>query len=215
MKPTVTVSWKILGFLTMIALGVLLAIMPSRLSGASLETRLAEVAASMPAAGFSVDATTLAAWLTSGRPVALVDVREHWEYDEFHLEGATLTPVRQLVTADGIKTLPSDKPIVLVGRGDGAASQAVAMLRLAGRDAYVLEGGLAAWWHDVLMPASVDPAIPAAERPTVAAQRVAWRAQFLGAAAAGAAASPGAVPPMPSAPAAAPAKKPAVRGKGC
>ena len=215
MKPTVTVNWKTMGFLAMIALAAILAIMPSRLVGASLETRLAEVATSMPPAGFSVDAKTLAGWLTTGKPLTLVDVREHWEFDEFHIEGAVREPIQQLVAPEGVKALPQDKSVVVLGRGDSAASQAAAMLRLAGRDAYALEGGLAAWWHEVLMPASIDPTIAVADRPSAAAQRVAWRARFLGAAAAGSVGTPGAPPPTSSTPATAPTKAPAKKGKGC
>jgi rhodanese-related sulfurtransferase len=215
MKPTVTVSWKTMGFVAMIAVGALLAIMPSRLAGASLEARLAEVATSMPSAGFSVDPRTLAGWLSTGKPVTLVDVREHWEFDEFHIEGAVRAPIEQLVAPEGIKALPPDLPVVVLGRGDTAAAQAAAMLRLAGCEAYALEGGLAAWWREVLMPASIDPTIPAADKPTVAAQRVAWRARFLGAAAAGSAETPGAPAATTSMPATVPMKAPAKKGKGC
>jgi len=56
MTPTVIVSWKSMGFVGMVGVGALLAIMPSRLAGESLEARPAEVATSMPSGGFSVDA---------------------------------------------------------------------------------------------------------------------------------------------------------------
>jgi len=202
----------------MIALGAILAIMPSRLAGASLETRIDEVGAAMPAAGFAVPAAGLAEWLTTGKPLALVDVREHWEYDEFHLEGAAHVALDALLSTAGIKAVPADRPIVLVGRGDAAAGQAAAILRLAGREAYALEGGIGAWWRDVLTPASADPSIPRAERPSAAAQRVAWRRQFLGAAAAGTATATTAPAPgtaKPAAPAPSRPKSGATRGKGC
>ena len=60
MTPTITLRWKTFGFALMIAVGALLAIMPSRLVGASLETRLAEYAAALPNEGFTLTAKTLA-----------------------------------------------------------------------------------------------------------------------------------------------------------
>jgi rhodanese-related sulfurtransferase len=245
MKATVTLRWKTFGFLLMIAVGAILAIMPSRLAGASLEARLAEVASQMPARGYTVAPATLAEWLSSGKPVVLVDIREHWEFDEFHIAGAEKTTLADLVSPAAIKALPADRPIVVVGRADGASDQAAAILRLAGRDAYSLDGGLAAWWREVLTPASLDATVPPDERPSAAARRVAWRSRFLGSAGAptstggggaltrsgggagvptGSGTAPAARPatppaaPAPSTPApagATPPKAGATRGKGC
>jgi rhodanese-related sulfurtransferase len=241
MKPTVTLRWKTFGFLLMIAVGTILAIMPSRLAGASLEARLAEVASQMPTRGYTVAPATLAEWLASGKPLVLVDIREHWEFDEFHIAGAEKTTLADLVSPAAIKALPSDRPIVVVGRVDGASDQAAAILRLAGRDAYSLDGGVAAWWREVLTPASLDSTVPPGEAPSEAARRVAWRARFLGSAGAatpaggsgalsgggvptGSGAAPAARPaappsaPAPSTPApagTAPPKAGATRGKGC
>jgi len=212
MKPTVTLRWKVLGFAGMIALGALLAIMPSRLSGASLETRLADVAAAMPAGGFVVRPGELADWIVDATPVLLVDVRDHWAYDEYHIEGAEHRFLAELVAPDSVTGLPDDRPIVIVG-GE-SAGQATAMLRLAGKDAYTLEGGISGWWRDVVTPASADPAIPESERPAVAARRLAWRARFLGSVSAPVAIT-APVPSAPKAPASKPGGKASGRGKGC
>lgn len=213
MTPTVTLRWKTLGFASMIALGAILAIMPSRLSGASLETRFADVAAAMPAGGFVVKPADLADWIVGGQPLLLIDVRDHWAFDEYHIEGAEHRFVAELVAPEAVRALPDDRAIVVVG-GD-SAGQATAMLRLAGKDAYTLEGGIAAWWRDVLTPASADPAIPESDRPAIAAKRLAWRARFLGASSMPVAISA----PSPSTPAAPTPKatggKTASRGKGC
>lgn len=212
MKPTLTLSWKAVGFGAMVGLGLLLAIMPSRLSGASLETRLADVSAAMPEKGFVVTPGELADWIVDARPLLVVDVREHWAHDEYHVEGAEHRFLADLVAPASVKALPDDRPIVVIG--EESAAQATAMLRLAGKDAYTLEGGIAAWWRDVLTPVSADPTIPVSERPSVAAKRVAWRARFLGSAAAPVEIAP--VAPSRPAPAAPkPAGKPPTRGKGC
>lgn len=214
MKPTVTLRWKALGFAGMIAVGALLAIMPSRLSGASLETRLAEIAATMPPGGYTVKPVELAGWIVDAKPLVLVDVRDHWAFDEFHVEGAEHRALGDLVTPASVEALPDDRPIVIVG-GE-SAGQAAALLRLSGKDAWALDGGIAGWWRDVLTPASADPSLPESERPSIAAQRVAWRARFLGSASAGATVSPGApVPSAPPAPAPKAGGKPTARGKGC
>lgn len=214
MKPTVTLRWKVVGFTGAIALGGLLAIMPTKLAGASLESRLAEMAATMPPGGFSIRGALLAEWLTSAKPVVILDVREHWAFDEFHIEGSEHRSAAEVVSPASIRALPADRPIVVVG--DEAAGQTAALLRLAGKDAFSLEGGIGGWWLEVLTPASADRSIPAGERPTAAARRLAWRARFLGAASAGSAAAssaPSVATPPPAAPRA--PGKPAARGKGC
>jgi rhodanese-related sulfurtransferase len=215
MKATMTLRWKTFGFALMILVGALLAIMPSRLVGASLETRLAEYAAALPAQGFTLTAKTLAEWLGASKPVAMVDVRERWEYDEFHVEGAGHVPLRSLVSPEGIKALPNDRPIVVIGRADSVPGEAVTVLRLAGKDAYALDGGLAAWWREVLTPASIDPSVPIADRPTVAARRAAWRVKFIGSGAGLAAAPASGAPTTPAPPPPGAPKTPVPRGKGC
>jgi rhodanese-related sulfurtransferase len=217
MKPTVTLSWKFLGFAAMIGIGAILAIMPSRLAGASLETRIADYAAAIPAEGHAVAPATLASWLASAKPMALVDVREHWEYDEWHLEGAEHRPLRELLSPETIKSLPTDRPVVVVGRNGAAPGQAVAVLRLAGLDAYVLDGGLESFWRTVLLPASLDGSIPDSDRPTLAARRTEWRAKLLGAGSATADSVPTTQAPAtpPTAPTGKPSKSAAARGKGC
>jgi len=215
MKPTVTLTWKSFGFAAMVAIGALLAIMPTRLAGASLETRLADVGGTMPAEGYAVGATMLAEWLSDGKPLTLVDLREHWEFDEYHIEGSQRESAATLVTPAWIKAVPADRPIVVVGRGDAVAAQSAALLRLAGREAFALEGGLAAWWSEVLMPASLAAGVPAAERPALAAKRFAWRGRFLGTAGAAPSTEGSASVPAPAAPKAAPATPAARRGKGC
>lgn len=211
MKPTVTLRWKTVGFGAMIGLGLLLAIMPSRLAGASLETRLADVSASMPERGFVVPPGELADWIVDARPLLVVDVREHWAYDEYHVEGAEHRFLADLVAPASVKALPDERPIVVIG--EEAAAQATAILRLAGKEAYTLEGGIAAWWREVLTPASADPSIPETDRPSVAARRLAWRARFLGSAAAVEIVPSAPSRPGPTAPK--PAGKPPTRGKGC
>ncbi len=215
MKHELTLRWKTLGFLAIVAVGILVAIMPSRLAGASLETRLAEYVASIPADGFAVKPATLASWIGSSKPLALVDVRDHWEYDEWHVDGAEHVSPQELLSPEGVKKIPADRPVVVLGRNGPMTGQAVAVLRLAGREAYALDGGLEAFWREVLTPASLDGSIPDAERPTVAARRVAWRAMLLGTATGSATASsprPTTAPPSRST---APAKPAVSRGKGC
>ena len=213
MAKTVTLSWKTVGFSAAIFLGLLLAIMPDNLAVGNLDPRLAEYAASMPPEGYVVDAPTLADWLVSEQPPLVVDVRERWQYDEYHIEGALHLPMQRLVSSEGLDQIDPEQVVVVVGRGEAGPAQAVAVWRLAGREAWVLKGGLDAWWHDVLRPASLDGSIPGDELPAEAARRAQWRARFLGATGETSFEVPAghaAPPPTTSG-----SKKKSSRGKGC
>jgi rhodanese-related sulfurtransferase len=73
----------------------------------------------------------------------LVDVREQYEWDAGHIEGARHVPVHELSAV--APTLDPDRPIVLVCRVGGRSAMATDAFRRAGFDAYNLSGGVQAW----------------------------------------------------------------------
>ena len=97
----------------------------------------------MPA---EIDARTLKAWLSDGREIALLDVREHGQYGTGHLFFAVPLPYSRFEIA-----LPKLAPntavrMVLCDGGDGVAGRATARAAAHGyRNLFVLAGGVKAW----------------------------------------------------------------------
>jgi rhodanese-related sulfurtransferase len=93
-----------------------------------------------------VDARTLKAWLSDGREVALLDVREHGQYGMGHLFFAVPLPYSRFEL--GLPALVPNRSVrlVLCDGGDGiAARAAVRAAALGYTNVSVLEGGVPAW----------------------------------------------------------------------
>lgn len=75
---------------------------------------------------------------------SLLDVRQPWEYEEFHLPGATLIPLPEL--PERIDELNSDNPVLAYCRSGGRSMAASRILALEGMGPiYNLVGGASAW----------------------------------------------------------------------
>jgi rhodanese-related sulfurtransferase len=94
----------------------------------------------------SVDAKTLKGWLSDGKEIALLDVREFGRYGEAHLFFAVSLPYSRFELG-----LPSLVPnpatrLVLCDEGDGVAERAASRATSLGyRDVHVLAGGIGSW----------------------------------------------------------------------
>jgi rhodanese-related sulfurtransferase len=95
----------------------------------------------------------LAQLRTNGRSLALLDVREQWEWNVGHIADATLIPMGQLPAK--VSGLDPAADTVLYCH-HGARSQAAAewLVSLGFRRVYNLSGGIDAWSTEV------DPSIP-------------------------------------------------------
>jgi adenylyltransferase/sulfurtransferase len=99
-----------------------------------------------------ITARELAALLARGAPLALVDVREPWEWSIAHLADATLIPLGRIQhSAD---ELPRDRDVVLYCHHGARSRMAAEYLASLGVRAVNLEGGIDAWSREV------DPEIP-------------------------------------------------------
>jgi len=76
----------------------------------------------------------------------LVDVRQDYEWDAGHIEGAVLIPLEQLAARTG--EVDRERPIVFQCRTGSRSAFATELFRQSGYDAYNLEGGLQAWVAD-------------------------------------------------------------------
>jgi molybdopterin/thiamine biosynthesis adenylyltransferase/rhodanese-related sulfurtransferase len=82
--------------------------------------------------------------LAEMRDALLIDVREPYEWDQGHLEGAQLIPLGQLDRT--LDSIPRDRDVVLYCRSGSRSGRALEMLRGAGfRRAKHLKGGYLAW----------------------------------------------------------------------
>ncbi|HEY6842972.1 MAG TPA: molybdopterin-synthase adenylyltransferase MoeB [Thermoanaerobaculia bacterium] len=77
----------------------------------------------------------------------LIDVREPYEFQQGHLDGAQLIPLRQLQFE--MEKIPRDRDVVLYCRSGQRSAHALEMLRAAGfRRAKHLKGGILAWFRE-------------------------------------------------------------------
>src|SRR5579859_4759175 len=71
----------------------------------------------------------LARWLIEKRTdFQLIDVRQPWRFDDYHIPTAVNIPLAQLFEPAGLKQLSRGKKIVLCGSGQGHAAQAQLLL---------------------------------------------------------------------------------------
>jgi len=86
---------------------------------------------------------TLAELNAQGK-IAVIDVREDWEFAEGYIPGATLIPLGSLPDRAG--EIPTDKPVVLVCRSGNRSGQAFRFLSGEGYDNVSnMTGGMKAW----------------------------------------------------------------------
>src|SRR5687767_4666271 len=81
--------------------------------------------------------------------VVFLDVREPYEWDAGHIEGAMHIPIAQLPARTA--EVPSDRTIVVVCQVGQRSDLAASFLRENGYDAHNLEGGMSRW-HALGLP---------------------------------------------------------------
>jgi rhodanese-related sulfurtransferase len=104
-----------------------------------------------------IDAPTLCEALTTGRELALLDVREAWEFEHAKIANSVNVPMSTLASrVDEIRELQNDKELVVICHHGVRSMHVAQFLASQGFDALVnLRGGIDAW------SAQVDPSIPA------------------------------------------------------
>jgi rhodanese-related sulfurtransferase len=76
--------------------------------------------------------------------VQILDVREGWEWDAGHIEGALHIPLNELL-AGRMESLEKGWPVVAVCKTGNRSEVAALMLRARGYEAHNLEGGVEDW----------------------------------------------------------------------
>ena len=106
----------------------------------------------------------LAHWITEKRPdYQLIDLRQPWQYDDYHIPTAVNVPLGQFFQEANLKQLDRSKKIVVYGLGAGHAAETQLLLQMKGYNAFSLREGISAWWDQVITPVSLrsetaDPA---------------------------------------------------------
>jgi len=100
--------------------------------------------------GFPIEAvpqitvSELAEWLEQGRDVAVIDVREHSEWIDGHIDGAIHLPM--LEAAARRAEVPADRPKAVLCAGGLRSSTAISALKRHGlQNWYNVTGGMTAW----------------------------------------------------------------------
>lgn len=77
--------------------------------------------------------------------VQILDVREPYEWDAGHIEGAIHLPLGKIMAGDEKGQLDPDRPLVVVCKTGNRSELAALMLQARGYDAHNLEGGTERW----------------------------------------------------------------------
>ena len=219
MRREFVLTGKRLAAIAAVFLGLLIALLTTIAHGtAALPMDAAAVAQNMAEEKDHVTPLELARWIMEKRQdYQLIDIRQPWQFDDYHIPTAVNMPLPQLFQADDLKKLSREKKVVVYGLGAGHAAQTQLLLSLKGYKAYSLREGISAWWENVMTPTSLRSAT---ESPAGYQQARQLRAYFSGVApaAAGSAAPQVAPPPMPASQQPPQGKKPEKKlrlGGGC
>jgi rhodanese-related sulfurtransferase len=90
-----------------------------------------------------VDPAQVEGWLAEDPDLQLIDVREPYEHEAGHIDGARLIELIQL--SSQADTLEQELPVVFYCRLGGRSLMAAQALRAAGYEAYSMSGGLLRW----------------------------------------------------------------------
>ena len=91
-------------------------------------------------------ATELKSMFVNQEDFLLIDVREPWEFEEFHIPGAQLIPMNLFKDGSAISQLPKDRQIVLQCQSGSRSANCLEILVEAGiSNVTHLDGGIIAW----------------------------------------------------------------------
>ncbi len=172
---------------------------------------------SMTKGSNQVTAGELAQWIVENRQdYQLIDLREPWQFDDYHIPTAINIPFAQVWSAE--TRLDKNKKLVVYGLGAGQAAQMQLLMTMRGYRAYALQDGIIAWWDEVMTPTSIRSANPQSSGYQQARQ---LREYFMKGGLAGQTPAAAVAPPVPGPAGPSPAKagkpqpaKPAARSPG-
>lgn len=160
MRHSVLLTGKrviVLAVLFVALLVVATAVISGRVRAA--ETRAA--AESITKGDGEVTAGELAQWILEKRQdYQLIDLREPWHYDDYHIPMAINIPLNAMFEPQGVSKLDKQKKVVVYSMGAGHAAKTQLLLAMKGYRAYALKDGIIGWWDEVMTPISLRSANP-------------------------------------------------------
>jgi len=93
----------------------------------------------------TINSKELAGMLESNEDLYLLDVRQPDELLESKIDGVINIPLADIFQPNGMKGIPTDKPVVVICGSGNRATIASYALAQEGIDFQVLEGGMASW----------------------------------------------------------------------
>ncbi len=107
-------------------------------------------AAAQAAADATITPRELKELLDSGKPLALIDVREQVEWDINRIEGAELIPKGAFESGEALAKLPTDRTPVFYCKTGVRSAEVLAIAKKAGfSDAVHVQGGIVAWGNQL------------------------------------------------------------------
>jgi rhodanese-related sulfurtransferase len=139
-------------------------------AGGDLAARVEQVAATVGRGEDRVTPAQLAKWLASSAPAPRVlDLRPREAYAAGHIAGATHLALAEAASAAGRRQLAGSGRLVLYAEDGEPGARLALLLRLAGVEAYALDGGYRGWMAHLAGAAPGEAADPAAEARRLAA----------------------------------------------
>lgn len=122
-------------------------------STSGTQASLVDVAQAAARQSDRVSVEELAGWLIEERrDFVLIDVRSAEDFGKGAIGEATNVPIAELLGAEALAALPTDRKIVVYSNGSENGAKAATLLRIAGLDAHVVTGGYNAWYARILNP---------------------------------------------------------------
>ncbi len=157
MRFNITVTGKMLAAAGLVLFAIVLAVAASMAHGGGAGP--VDSAAIMQGIIEEKDHVTpveLAQWIIEKRTdYQLIDLRQPWQYDDYHIPTAVNVPLSQFFQESNLKELDRSKKIVVYGLGAGHAAETQLLLQMKGYTAYSVREGISAWWDLVMTPVSL------------------------------------------------------------
>ncbi|MBI4618749.1 MAG: rhodanese-like domain-containing protein [Desulfobacterales bacterium] len=146
------IQGKQIGVLIALILAVIMLFLPSQ-DSSKYRFDPEAIAKSIIEGTDQISPQTLSEWIIEGRKdFILIDIRSEKEFEKGKIKGAENIPLQKLITKNTIEGLPKDKIIVVYSNGSSHASQAWLVMKTAGIESYILEGGFNYWNSFILNP---------------------------------------------------------------
>lgn len=92
-----------------------------------------------------IDSQELLQKIESDEDIFLLDVREPVELEKSKIDGSVNIPLAEIFQPGGMKSIPTDKPVVVICGSGNRATIASYVMAQEGIDFQILEGGINAW----------------------------------------------------------------------